>query len=146
MPAELFTSLYNTHMIVQICVRANVAVQFRIAYDCYLEIMRSIRDRVQTAIGIDSLDSHTRSLCPPCSYELKDALPLHPKKLFSMDGNNSLKLMDSVYRAGELRSDDRTVASHRWIEDHKVNNFKDEVKRRPPVSSFMPGSLHVTDI
>jgi len=51
-----------------------------------------------------------------------------------MDGNNSLKMMDSAYRAGEIRSDNRTVSSYRWIEDIQVNRFKDEVKRRPPVS------------
>lgn len=57
--------------------------------------------------------------------------------LISMDGNNSLKLVDSTFQAGTVRDDDRSISSYRWISPEEVDIFKDEVKRssRPvPVS------------
>jgi len=47
-----------------------------------------------------------------------------------MDGNNSLKLMDSYYRSGTDRADNRTVNSHRWVSEADVDRFKDEVRHR----------------
>jgi hypothetical protein len=49
--------------------------------------------------------------------------------LVSMDGNNSLKLVDSTFKAGASRTDDRTIPSFRWISAEDVDIFKDEVKR-----------------
>jgi hypothetical protein len=46
-----------------------------------------------------------------------------------MDGNNSLKLVDSTYRAGTVRTDTRTTTSPRWIHPEAVDVFKDEVSK-----------------
>jgi hypothetical protein len=46
-----------------------------------------------------------------------------------MDGNNSLKLVDSAFRAGSVRTDSRSSASRRWISPEEVDIFKDEVKK-----------------
>jgi hypothetical protein len=46
-----------------------------------------------------------------------------------MDGNNSLKLVDSTYRAGTVRTDTRATTSPRWIHPEAVDVFKDEVNK-----------------
>ncbi|KAJ8088952.1 hypothetical protein PM082_014199 [Marasmius tenuissimus] len=47
--------------------------------------------------------------------------------LISLDGNNSLKLVDFDQRAGKRRPDDRVLNDLRWIEPQEVDEFKDEV-------------------
>ena len=44
-----------------------------------------------------------------------------------MDGNNSLKLVDSTFCTGTTRTDDCTSMSARWINPKEVDQFKDEV-------------------
>jgi len=56
-----------------------------------------------------------------------------------MDGNNSLKLVDTTFRSGTVRHDDRVTDSLRWITPEDVDIFKDEVSNkvrahfRPPL-------------
>ena len=47
-----------------------------------------------------------------------------------MDGNNSLKLVDSTFRSGSVRTDNRVSSSKRWISPEDVDIFKDEVKKK----------------
>lgn len=47
-----------------------------------------------------------------------------------MDGNNSLKLVDSTFRSGSVRTDNRLGDSKRWISPEDVDIFKDEVKKK----------------
>jgi hypothetical protein len=60
----------------------------------------------------------------------------------AFDGNNSLKLVDTAYRHGTTRSDDRMLKDPRWIEDEEVDNYKDEVKNSTKVclisQEFLP--------
>jgi hypothetical protein len=53
-----------------------------------------------------------------------------------MDGNNSLKLVDSAYQAGKSRADNRTSFHDRWISLEEVDEFKDEVSDSQKVSLF----------
>lgn len=46
--------------------------------------------------------------------------------LATMDGNNSLKLVDNTFRSGLSRIDDRISTSSRWITPEDVDRFKDE--------------------
>jgi hypothetical protein len=48
--------------------------------------------------------------------------------LAAMDGNNSLKLIDSTLLTGTHCQDDWTSSSSRWIKPEDVDLFKDEVK------------------
>ena len=50
--------------------------------------------------------------------------------LAAMDGNNSLKLVDSMFRSGKVRHDNRTTDSLRWITPEDVDVFKDEVHKK----------------
>jgi len=47
-----------------------------------------------------------------------------------MDGNNSLKLVDSTFRPGSVRTDNRATTSKRWISPDDVDVFKDEVNKK----------------
>ena len=47
-----------------------------------------------------------------------------------MDGNNSLKLVDSTFRSELVRTDDRVSSSKRWISPEDVDIFKDEVNKK----------------
>ncbi|KAF8810959.1 hypothetical protein BYT27DRAFT_7231816 [Phlegmacium glaucopus] len=74
-----------------------LADQLSNAYDCYLEIIR------------------------------ENELKLKFEFLATMDGNNSLKLVDSTYCAGAVRTDGRKSQSPCWISPEDVDLFKDEV-------------------
>jgi hypothetical protein len=44
-----------------------------------------------------------------------------------MDGNNSLKLVDSTFRSGTSRTDTRTSDSTKWVKPEDVDQFRNEV-------------------
>jgi hypothetical protein len=60
-------------------------------------------------------------------YELNDEEPLAHHILATMDGNNSLKLVDDSFRRGTHQADTRTGRSQKWLSPEYVNLFKDEV-------------------
>ena len=113
--------------------RSYLADQLSSAYDCYIEILRAVDQAVTQALGrTDSWEKQT--VCPPCLYKVKSEPPLKFSVLAAMDGNNSLKLVDSAFRAGSVRTDTRSSASQRWISPGEVDIFKDEVKSVKKVS------------
>jgi len=85
--------------------------------------------RVQHALGRDG-DWNSRHLCPPCMYKLTDELPMKFSMLAAMDGNNSLKPVDSTFHLGLSCTDDRTSTSSRWLTPEDVDRFEDEVVSR----------------
>ncbi|KAF8874791.1 hypothetical protein BD779DRAFT_1421837, partial [Infundibulicybe gibba] len=107
---------------------AYLADQFSNAYDCYLEILRHVKLRTDTALGRDKTWSAI-SICPPCFYKTVGEPALKYSFLAAMDGNNSLKLVDSTFRAGSVRPDDRVSGSPRWITPEEVDLFKDEATK-----------------
>lgn len=64
-----------------------------------------------------------------------------------MDGNNSLKLVDSTFRSGSVRTDNRVTSSKRWISPDDVDMFKDEVNKKVLVRYHFPirllSNIHV---
>jgi hypothetical protein len=112
----------------QISPNEYLADQLRSAYDVYLELLRQIKARVAAALGRKSEDEHGALLCPPCFYTLVREPALIPRFLATMDGNNSLKLIDSAYRSGKTRTDDRILPWHRWIEPEEVDKYENEVR------------------
>lgn len=49
--------------------------------------------------------------------------------LVTMDGNQSLKLVDDSFRAGTPLRDDRLGRSEYWLTPTEVDRWKDEVTR-----------------
>src|ERR1700761_9572960 len=106
--------------------KAYLAEQLTTAYDAYLAILREVDLRVQKALGRDETWDW-KNICPPCFYKLKDELPLKLSWLGSIDGNNSLKLVDSTFRAGHPRFDNRKSNSFRWLTLTEVDKYVNEV-------------------
>jgi hypothetical protein len=77
------------------------------------------------------------NVCPPCLYKIEHEIPLKYSLLATMDGNNSLKLVDATFRAGTPRKDDRILSSPRWLTPEQVDVFKDEVTRSAPAKVTM---------
>ncbi|KAF8236921.1 hypothetical protein L208DRAFT_1249802 [Tricholoma matsutake] len=106
--------------------KSYLAEQLSSAYDCYLEILCVVDACVQQALGRDR-DWNSCHLCPPCMYKLTDEPPMKFSMLVAMDGNNSLKLVDSTFCSGSSHTDDRTSTSSRWLTPEDVDQFKDKV-------------------
>jgi hypothetical protein len=77
-------------------------------------------------------------------YKLADEPPMKFSMLATMDGNNSLKLVDSTFRSGSSRNDDRMSTSSRWITPDEVDRFKDEVANslKKKVMFLLMDSIH----
>ncbi|KAJ7867216.1 hypothetical protein B0H14DRAFT_2347032 [Mycena olivaceomarginata] len=125
--------------------RTTLAEQLSAAYDAYLEIMRQVDSRVHVALGRDAT-WYSKNVCPPCMYKTENEPPLKFSLLSSMDGNNSLKLVDSAFRAGSVRPDDRRLNSFRWLTPDQVNVYKNEVadsqkKARRKTTTVSPSNV-----
>lgn len=113
--------------------KSYLAEQLTTAYDAYLEILREVELRVEKALGRDATWNE-QNICPPCFYKLEREIPLALSWLGSLNGNNSLKLVDSTFRFGHPRFDNRQSRSFRWLTPSEVDKYKDEVKNAPKVS------------
>jgi len=60
-------------------------------------------------------------------YKLADEPPLAYSMLVAMDGNSSMKLVDTLFKSGTPRLDDRAARSAIWLTPEQVDIFKDEV-------------------
>jgi hypothetical protein len=54
-----------------------------------------------------------------------------------MDGNNSLKLVDATFLAGNSHPDNRASTSFRWLTAAQVDVFKDEVANSQKVHPIL---------
>lgn len=120
--------------------------QFSNTYDIYLSILHGINMRVCTLLKQDTPDWRMLNVCSPCLYTLENEPHLKHTLLTTLDGNQSLKLVDSAFCAGTLLADSRCTRSDFWIPPDEVDYFKDEVgqaKARLPVSAdgAWPGKI-----
>ncbi|KAJ7340863.1 hypothetical protein DFH08DRAFT_963708 [Mycena albidolilacea] len=93
---------------------SNLVDQLSTAYDAYLAILRGVDNRVQAALNQGE---------------------------HCIDGNNSLKLIDSTFRAGLPRFDNRKSDPFQWLTTAEVDVFKDEVKNSEKVSMASAAAL-----
>ncbi|KAJ6472630.1 hypothetical protein C8R45DRAFT_835959, partial [Mycena sanguinolenta] len=130
--SALSTTLTNLHEVPR---RASLAEQLTAAYDAYLQIIREVDAQVHTAMGRNAA-WYAKNLCAPCMYKTRNEPALRFSWLGSMDGNNSLKLVDSSFMAGQSRPDNRTSTSFRWLTAAQVDVFKNEVADSQKVKPF----------
>ncbi|KAH7902889.1 hypothetical protein BJ138DRAFT_1138811 [Hygrophoropsis aurantiaca] len=114
--------------------------QFRVAYDTYLEVQRRVDSRINAALGHDTPNWRMLNSCPACQYKCEDEPKLRYSCLCAIDGNNSLKLVDSAIRRGVERIDPRDARSDIWLKEEEVDVFKDEVRRSHVGSNATPDS------
>ncbi|KAJ7018507.1 hypothetical protein C8F04DRAFT_1277648 [Mycena alexandri] len=96
------------------------------AYDAYLQIIGEVDAHAHAAMGCNAA-WYIRNICASCMYKTKNEIPLKFSWLGCMDGNNSLKLVDATFLAGQTRPDNRASTSFRWLSPTQVDVFKDEV-------------------
>ncbi|KAJ7701644.1 hypothetical protein B0H14DRAFT_2416974 [Mycena olivaceomarginata] len=113
--------------------RPYLAEQLSTAYDTYLVILCATDHCVQEALGQNE-NWKAKNVCPPCFYKLACEPPLLLSWLGCMDRNNSLKLVDSMFRPRHPRFDNRKTDSFRWLTAAEVNAFKDEVANSEKVN------------
>ena len=114
---------------VQVAYNRTLETQFSIAYDVYLELLRHVTARADAALGHDAPNWDLLNACAPCMYRLEGEPQLKYSMLVTMDGNQSLKLVDGAFRAGKSLRDDRVGRSERWLTPAEVDRWKDEVNR-----------------
>ncbi|KAJ7767585.1 hypothetical protein B0H14DRAFT_2402739 [Mycena olivaceomarginata] len=123
-----------------------LAEQLTTAYDAYLEIIRQVDARVHGAMGRD-MGWYIRNVYAPCLYKVNNEAPFKFSLLRCMDGNNSLKLVDTTFCTRSVRCDDHLLTSFRWLTS-QVNVFKDEDSCKPlsndPTASSDPPTLPPT--
>ncbi|KAJ7725663.1 hypothetical protein DFH07DRAFT_758581 [Mycena maculata] len=112
--------------------KSSLQEQLIIAYDAYLEVMRGVEARSRLALGRTGT-WYMDNICPPCLYKTVGEPYLKFSWLGAMDGNNSLKWVDAILRAGKTRADDRVSQHDRWITPAEVDLFKDEVSESQKV-------------
>ncbi|KAJ6617355.1 hypothetical protein B0H10DRAFT_2434508 [Mycena sp. CBHHK59/15] len=106
--------------------RSSLAEQLTTAYDAYLEVIRRVDAHTHLALGRDK-SWCAQNACAPCLYKTVNEPALKFSFLACMDGNNSLKLVDSTFRAGEVRPDNRSSTSFRWLTPEQVDVYMNEV-------------------
>ncbi|KAH9849711.1 hypothetical protein C2E23DRAFT_736739 [Lenzites betulinus] len=100
--------------------------QMSSAFDIYLNILQIARERCDFALGRRDSNWRLSNSCPCCHIQLEGEPALHPARLVAMDGNNSAKRVAS---AGA--QDKRIFKSSYFLSREVVDQFKDEVKKRP---------------
>ncbi|TBU29313.1 hypothetical protein BD311DRAFT_661455, partial [Dichomitus squalens] len=113
--------------------------QFSIAYDEYLEILAGVDSRVRTVLKQDSNNYQMLNACAPCLYKLEDEPELKYSLLVSMDGNQSLKLVDGKFRSGTPCIDSRRIPADLLIPAEVVDIYKDEVANAKRVNGAGTG-------
>ncbi|KZT63508.1 hypothetical protein DAEQUDRAFT_650722, partial [Daedalea quercina L-15889] len=93
-----------------------------------MSILYGVDDLVNTALRHDTPEWRMQHACAPCLYVLEGEEPLKPALLATMDGNQSLKLVDDAYCAGITRYDPRTARTDMWLHPDDVNRFQNEVQ------------------
>ncbi|CAL1709575.1 unnamed protein product [Somion occarium] len=121
-----------------------LASQFRIAYDVYLAIRRCIDVRANAALHRDIPNWRMKNACAACLYALENEDPLTYALQVSMDGNQSLKLVDDHFRRGPSLADTRSGISDIWLNPEEVDIFKNEVGK-PQQSQRNTGDAHDID-
>ncbi|KAJ7188451.1 hypothetical protein C8R46DRAFT_830600, partial [Mycena filopes] len=113
--------------------------QFSICFDLYLKTLKTVDQRVMTAIGRDGADWRLRNCCPACTYKLEGEQKLIFSMLTTMDGNDSLKRIlrkDKVFdddgeptRGQSQRTDPREAdaGGDYFLSREKVNVWAKEV-------------------
>ncbi|PCH35429.1 hypothetical protein WOLCODRAFT_111009 [Wolfiporia cocos MD-104 SS10] len=103
--------------------------QFSVAYDVYMDILHGVDRLVATALDRNTPNWCMLNACAPCLYYLDDEPLLKYSLLATMDGNQSLKLVDDQFRSGHLRDDGRSARTGIWILPEEVDRFKNEVRQ-----------------
>ena len=111
----------------QVAYRPTLTDQLRDTFDVYLAILNGVDLRVRAVRKQDTPNWRIRNACAPCLYTLENEPQLKYSLLATMDGNQSLKLVDSKFRAGTPRTDPQRLGTDLYLSPEAVDQFKDDV-------------------
>lgn len=138
------TSL-NLNLIFQRPYRRTYRQQMTNAFELYLKVLRHVDHKVQEVLARTSENWRVLNACPPCCYEvcsfvhgnvsdsstqLEDEPDLRYRRMFAIDGNNSLSRIAPL--ADRVVGDTRAFTSDYFLDVPYVNEFADIV---PPSTS-----------
>ncbi|KAJ7138739.1 hypothetical protein C8R43DRAFT_1089295 [Mycena crocata] len=118
--------------------RPYLGVQFSVAFDVYLAIRDRVEGRVKEALGRDGPNWRLKNACPSCTYKLEGEPTLRIPILGTIDGNNSLRRFERVYREQVLedgtvvpggskeREDNRTAPGDIYLPREEVEKWSKE--------------------
>ncbi|KAG8703208.1 hypothetical protein FRC09_004300 [Ceratobasidium sp. 395] len=92
------------------------------AFDVYQAIVRMVDSRIAKALRRDDPNWRMENACTACTYDLKDEPKLKYSKMFTCDGNNSLKRL-----ANASTVDQRVLKDDYFLAPEYVDRFEDEV-------------------
>ncbi|QRV88505.1 hypothetical protein RhiJN_16523 [Ceratobasidium sp. AG-Ba] len=108
--------------------RSHHIEQFSCAFVIYDDLEQLLDQQLDVLLGRTDPLWRPKHNCPACSYELDGEAPLLPRKMFSMDGNNSLKRLRKV---GHV--DAGTYSTSYFVPRSVVDSFANQATRvRPP--------------
>ncbi|KAJ7785306.1 hypothetical protein DFH07DRAFT_948386 [Mycena maculata] len=126
--------------------KSNLRDQLTIAYDAYLAVLRGVE--AQSRIALSRAGNwYMDNVCAPCLYKTINEPYLKFSWLRAMDGNNSLKWVDAILRAGAPQADDRVSQHDCWVNPEQVDLFKDEVsesQKRPRGTGPQLADMHLS--
>ncbi|KZV95496.1 hypothetical protein EXIGLDRAFT_581101, partial [Exidia glandulosa HHB12029] len=93
------------------------------AFDVYLMVLREIDRRVDAFLGHDTPGWRIQNSCPPCTFKVPGERALPVGRLWTMDGNGSLKR-----HANAGSADPRVFQSDYLLSAEQVDVYKDEVR------------------
>ncbi|KAF9790844.1 hypothetical protein BJ322DRAFT_1170390 [Thelephora terrestris] len=100
---------------------------FADAFDVYLDIIRVVNQRVKASLSQDGPDWRVLNACPACSYELNDEPNLIFRRMYAIDGNDSLKRIARV-GAREIGDTRCFLDSDYYIPTEEVDQWAREVR------------------
>jgi hypothetical protein len=93
----------NSYELDQVPFVPHFAKLFKTAFDVYLDILRIVDLRTNTALNPGALGDGPQLICPPPMYQVVDKLRL---RLLTADRNQPLRLVDSTFFVGEMFKDE----------------------------------------
>ncbi|KAF8576495.1 hypothetical protein K439DRAFT_1367082, partial [Ramaria rubella] len=101
--------------------------QFSDAFDTYLVIFCQVDQAIKVQLNWNNGSWQILHSCSPCQYKLAREPELNPSVMGAIDGNNSLKRF-----VQEDRQSDTLISESDYFISHEyIDQFKNEVKRKP---------------
>ena len=114
--------------------------KFSEAYDIFLSIQRSVRDRIQSSLLRDEPSWRIKNCCPACLHPAPGEDELRHRLHFSLDGGNSLKRFKQSTSFVEPFHSDRILSRARvdaW--KHVVKKKKDKSEKKKTIGKKKNG-------
>ncbi|EKM48904.1 uncharacterized protein PHACADRAFT_107991 [Phanerochaete carnosa HHB-10118-sp] len=121
---------------------------FSDTFEVYLRITRIVEKRLHAILRWDAPDWRPLNACRACCYKLKDEPPLSFSRLWSLDGNNSLKRMATAdwEDVDELEGDPTDGVALALLEESTKRTQADDSNEHIDIAMATPASDSVAPV